>query len=65
MATITPTFSINCAWISFTSIAMPGLLVAYLHRFDKSRSTNIYLISSIIAYFIGSVIWNIVSSFSR
>ena len=65
MATITPTFAVNCAWIAFTSIAMPGLLVAYLHRFDKSRATNIYLISSIIAYLMGSIIWNIISSFSR
>jgi len=65
MATISPTYAVNCAWISINSVALPGLLVAYLHRFDKSRATNIYLISSIIAYFIGSVIWNIISAFSR
>lgn len=61
---ITPTYQVNCTWVSFTSIALTGLLVAYLHRFDKSRATNIYLISSLMAYFFGSIIWNIVSSFS-
>lgn len=65
MPTITPTYRANCVWISFTSIALPGLLMAYLHRFDKSRATNIYVISSLIAYFMGSFIWNILISFSR
>lgn len=65
MPTITPTYRVNCAWIAFTSVALSGLLVAYLHRFDKSRATNIYLISSVSAYFVGSVIYNIVNAFSR
>lgn len=65
MPAITPTFGINCTWISTTSIFLPGLLVAFLHRFDKSRSTNIYIISSITAYFFGSIIWNIICTFSR
>ena len=65
MPAITPTFGINCTWISTTSIFLPGLLVAFLHRFDKSRSTNIYIISSITSYFFGSIIWNIICTFSR
>jgi len=65
MPVITPTYGISCTWISTTSIFLPGLLVAFLHRFDKSRATNIYIISSITAYFLGSVIWNIICNFSR
>lgn len=65
MPVITPTYGVNCTWISTTSIFLPGLLVAFLHRFDKSRATNIYLISSLVAYFVGSIIWNIISSFSK
>jgi hypothetical protein len=65
MPAITPTFGISCTWISTTSIFLPGLLVAFLHRFDKSRSTNIYIISSITSYFFGSIIWNIICTFSR
>lgn len=62
---ITPTFSVNCAWISVTSVAFPGLFAAYLYRFDYSRATHIYIIASSIAYFFGAVLWNIISSFSR
>jgi hypothetical protein len=65
LPTLSHVFSINCSWISITSIYLPGLLVAYLHRFDMSRATNIYLISSVLAYFLGSVIWNLVSAVTR
>jgi hypothetical protein len=62
---ITPTYNLNCSWVAITSISFPGLLVAYLHRFDKSRATNIYLLSTIVAYFLGAILWNVVNAFSR
>lgn len=61
---ISNTYSINCTWISVTSMVFPGLLVAYLHRFDKSRDTNIYLLSTIFAYFMGAILWNCISALS-
>lgn len=63
--TISPTYNLNCSWVAITSISFPGLLIAYLHRFDKSRSTNIYMISTIVAYFFGAILWNIVNAISR
>jgi len=62
---ILPTFRIKCSWISITTVCFPGIIISYLRRFDYSRNTNIYLITSIIAYFIGSVIWWIVNVFSQ
>jgi hypothetical protein len=42
----------------------PGILLSYFHRFDNSRNTKIYLITSSIAFFIGAMIWFIITSLS-
>lgn len=57
-------FNQKCVWVSITTIAFPGLLVSYLRRFDKSRNTNIYFMTSLITYFIGSIIWWVVDTFT-
>lgn len=35
--------------------------MSYLRRFDISRNTNIYFITAICVFLIGSVIWMIIS----
>lgn len=63
-----PSLSVNygdyCVWISITTIAFPAILVSYLRRFDQSRNTKIYLVTCIISYFFGSVIWWVCDTFS-
>jgi len=61
---ITRVYNQKCVWISITTIAFPGLLISYLRRFDKSRSTNIYFVTSIATYFLGSVVWWVVDTVS-
>lgn len=61
---ISPDYSQKCSWISVTTIAFPGILISYLRRFDQSRLTNIYLITSICTYFLGSILWWIADTFS-
>lgn len=62
---ILPTFRVKCSWISVTTVCFPGIIISYLRRFDHSRNTNIYLITSVISYFVGSVVWWIVNVFSQ
>jgi hypothetical protein len=62
---ISHTYSLNCSWISVTSIFLPGLLVSYLRRFDKCRTTHIYLITTVGSYFLGSLLWNVINIFSN
>lgn len=64
MPTIIPTYSQNCVFVSITSIFLPGLLVSYLRRFDRCRTTNIYLITTVSCYFFGSILWNFINIFS-
>jgi len=64
MPLIIPTYSQKCVFVSITSIFLPGLLVSYLRRFDRCRTTNIYLITTITSYFFGSIIWNLLNIFS-
>lgn len=35
------------------------MLLSYLRRFDKSRNTRLYLITSLITFLVGSFIWMI------
>ncbi len=46
-----------CSWLSFTSVAFSGMLLTYLHRFDASRKTNLYLITGMGAFFVGGLVW--------
>ena len=55
--TINPVYGQKCAWLPFTSIAFPGMLLAYLRRFDTSRNTYVYIITSSILFFLGAISW--------
>jgi hypothetical protein len=35
--------------------------MSYLRRFDMNRNTNIYFITAIVSFIIGSVIWVLIS----
>jgi hypothetical protein len=35
----------------------PGILISYFRRFDTSRNTNIYTITSVTLLFGGAIIW--------
>lgn len=37
------------------------MLLSYLRRFDKSRNTKLYLITSLIIFFVGSFLWMILT----
>ncbi|KAL4473823.1 hypothetical protein ABPG74_022687 [Tetrahymena malaccensis] len=47
----------KCAWIAITSIVLPGFFLQYLHRFDKSRNSQIYAILGFSGLFLGSISW--------
>jgi len=47
--------------LPFTAIIDPGIFMSYLRRFDVSRNTNIYFLTSITVFVIGSVVWMIIS----
>jgi len=57
MPTINLVYNQKCAWLPFTAIMYPGMLVSYFRRFDSSRNTNVYLIVSTIAFFVGAISW--------
>lgn len=38
------------------------MLFAYLHRFDSSRATHLYLIIGMVTFSIGCVLWSIIIS---
>lgn len=65
MSIFTPSYSQNCVFISILSIFLPGLMVSYLRRFDRCRTTNIYLITTVTTYFVGSLLWNLINIFSN
>ncbi|EAR90165.1 signal peptide peptidase (macronuclear) [Tetrahymena thermophila SB210] len=47
----------KCAWIAITSIVLPGFFLQYLHRFDKSRNSQVYAILGFSGLFLGSILW--------
>jgi len=61
MPTINPVYNQKCAWLPFTTIIYPGMLLSYFRRFDSSRSTNVYLIYSSIVFFVGAIAWMFIS----
>ena len=61
MPTINNVYNQKCSWLPITALIYPGCLMAYLRRFDSSRSTNVYLITSIICFFLGSLLWMLVT----
>jgi len=36
---------------------MPGLVIAYLNRFDKNRNSKIYLIIGLLGLSFGIIFW--------
>jgi hypothetical protein len=61
LPTINAVYQQKCAWLPFTAVISPGIFMSYLRRFDISRNTNIYLITSICAFILGSIIWMLIS----
>lgn len=64
LPTINPVYGLKCSWMPLSVTIFPGILLSYFHRFDKSRNTNIYVITSSVAFFAGSMLWIIITSFS-
>lgn len=62
--TINPVFNQKCAWLPVTAVLYPGALMSYMRRFDTSRSTNVYLITCVVLFFCGSILWMFISIFS-
>lgn len=59
--TINAVYNQKCAWLPITSIVYPGMLMSYMRRFDTSRNTNVYLITCIVLFLVGSLLWMFVS----
>lgn len=57
MFSLYPIYNMICSWLSFTSVVFSGMLLTYLHRFDASRKTNLYLITGMGAFFVGGLVW--------
>jgi hypothetical protein len=64
MPTINPVYQQKCSWLAITGIIYPGILMSYFRRFDTSRNTNIYLITSTVIFIVGSFVWMFISIFS-
>lgn len=52
----------RCSWYFLVSMLYPGMLLAYLQRFDVNRSSLIYCPTFLICYGIFSIVWFIVGS---
>ena len=57
--TINPVPNQKCSWLFISSLVYPGIVLSYLHRFDKCRSSNVYFIIFLVGYFLGSIVWTI------
>ena len=64
LPTINAVFNQKCAWLPVTAIIYPGVLMSYLRRFDSSRNTYIYLITCLVLFLAGSILWMFVSILS-
>ena len=54
---ITPELYRRCAWLPVTALIIPGMILSYLRRFDKSRSSLIYLLVGYFSFYFGSLVW--------
>jgi hypothetical protein len=61
LPTINAVYQQKCAWLPFTAIISPGIFMSYLRRFDISRNTNIYFLTSITSFILGSIVWMLIS----
>ena len=64
LPTINAVYNQKCSWLPVTSILYPGVLMSYMRRFDSSRNTTVYLLICVGFFFIGSIIWMLISIFS-
>ena len=46
------------------SLAYPGIILSYIHRFGNSRSSKVYTITFLVSSIVLSVIWAILNVFS-
>lgn len=59
--TINPVYNQKCAWLPVTALIYPGALMSYMRRFDTSRSTNVYIITCVLIFLVGSFCWMFIS----
>jgi hypothetical protein len=62
--TINPVFDQKCAWLPISAIVYPGMMLSYLRRFDVTRNSNVYLITSTLLFFLGAIAWMFISIFN-
>jgi len=62
--TINPVFNQKCAWLPASAIIYPGMMLSYLRRFDVTRNSNVYLITSTSLFFLGTIAWMFISIFN-
>lgn len=62
--TINPVPNLKCSWLFISSLVYPGMVLSYLHRFDRCRSSYVYYTIFLVGYFTGSMIWVIISAVS-
>lgn len=55
--TINPIYNQKCSWLPVTAIIYPGAVMSYMRRFDTSKTTNVYIITCMFVFFIGSIVW--------
>ena len=64
LPTINAVYNQKCSWLPITSIAYPGIVMAYMKRFDASRDTYLYLFICGLTFLIGSIVWMFISIIS-
>lgn len=51
----------KCSWLFLFSMALPGILLCYLERFDQSRSSKVYSLIFLLCYTLCSLAWILIS----
>lgn len=62
--TINPVIDQKCGWVPITAVIYPGMLFAYLRRFDTSRNTKVYLVTTTVLFLVGSIAWAFINTAS-
>ncbi|KAM3147702.1 Signal peptide peptidase-like 3 [Paramecium bursaria] len=52
----------TCCWLSILDLILPGMVIAYLNRFDRNRNSNVYTMISILGLFFGTLTWILVQA---
>ena len=53
-------FNKRCSWVSIINIILPGLVIGYALRYDRTRKTNIYTALSFIGLLGGCAMWVVI-----